>query len=189
MEAPWYETYAWRSCFPFQTLLREGSPRSPLALFEPDALRLMDRALTWLDCYLQHKGYAKPPRPEGTRAELFLLLSHFQIVHSLLCDSGPTDVRRSRPAMDIARLFNGVCPPPDDDTETAADAYVVPHAETHADKREAFRRAVLSEPLPYALDWNPLYVDASVFRQMKQTLADDHELYEEGRRRFHAACV
>jgi hypothetical protein len=185
----WYTTYAWRSCFPFREMLCDNLGGNPLALFEPEAIQLMDRAITWLECYFEHKGYARPPRPRGTRAELFLLISHFQIVHSLLVDSGPTDVRLSRPVMDVARLFHTACPPPPENVEAvAADAYVVPSTATHAETREAFRRAVLSEPLPSALDWNPIYVDSSVFRQMKQTLTEDHELYEQTARRFQQAA-
>ena len=189
MAEKWYTTHAWRSCFPFRELLCDGLGGGPLALFEPDAIRLMDRAITWLECYFEHKGYAKIPRPRGTRAELFLLLSHFQIVHSLLCDSGPTDVRLSRPFTDVARLFHAACPPPQENPESTAGAYVVPPSATPSDARDAFRRAVLSEPLPYALDWNPIFVDGSVFRQMKQALAEDHAVYEQSARRFQTAAL
>jgi hypothetical protein len=185
----WYTTYAWRSCFPFREMLCDGLGGSPLALFEPDAIQLMDRAITWLECYFEHKGYTKIPRPRGTRAELFLLLSHFQIVHTMLVDSGPTDVRLSRPVMDVARLFQTACPPPPENVDAVmADAYVPPSTASQAETREAFRRAVLSEPLPYALDWNPIYVDGSVFRQMRQTLSEDHEVYEQSARRFQKAA-
>ena len=179
----WYETYAWASRFHFKTLLRRGVRRNPLMLFEPEAIQLMDRALAWLECYIRHKGFAKPPRPEGTRAELFLLLSHFQIVHSLMRDTGPTDLRSSRPFMHVSRLFVSVCPPP---PEADGAPYV---ALQHANSTEVFRRIVMTEPLPHALDWNPVYVDGSVFRRMKETLAEDYDLLEEGAQSFERAAA
>lgn len=185
LSSAWYNTYAWESRFPFQALLLRKKS-GPLSLFEPEALQLMDRAIVWLECHFKDKGYALPPRPEGTRAELFLLLSHFQIVQSLMRDTGPTDLRLSHPFNSVTSLFLKRCPPPPD---TEGGVYLPPPTSTLDDVKAAFRITVLAEPLPHVLDWNPVFVDGSVFRRMKQTLSEDHDLFEESERRFDKAAA
>lgn len=155
-------SYAWKSFFPFEKIMAAGAAsENPLYFMEPRTLQLLDRVVVWLECYFRHKGYALPPTPQGTCAELFLLVCQFQIVHGMVYDRLENPTRLLK---DVGVEFGMRCPPPaeeaDDDLAVESSEATMRHALTKKRKRCAQR----------SMDWDPLHVATSVYRDIKNEL-------------------
>jgi hypothetical protein len=145
---------------------KDGADAPPRLITEAPALShirraslaLLDRAIAWLQCYLEFKGHALPPPPVGTCTELYLLVSQFQLIQGLLRE-GLEDLSRSPVFLAVEARFHALCPPP------SPNGTPTPTCE-----------ATLRWPLAHALEWHPLHIDPEIYRQLRSEINEARHL-------------